>query len=165
MIEPCRDGLPPVAIRIVPPRSPFGRRQAAPHEARRSRRAPREWRRPKSRGPYGKAPKGASPPPPPGRASAPRRNPASPREAEADRILESVRKAARIDEEFLRHATSDDASAADPAVLRDHHLAPSPEAMRAARTPPEPAPITKRSVSNLVMVCVPFPVCAASSKR
>src|SRR5262249_54212468 len=39
----------------------------------------------------------------------------------AQSILEIVREARRINQEFLRHAAANDAGAADAILLRDHH--------------------------------------------
>ena len=38
------------------------------------------------------------------------------------RILKFIGEAARVDHELLRHAAPDDAGAADPVLLRQHHL-------------------------------------------
>ena len=69
--------------------------------------------------------------------------------AEARGILELAGKARGVDQELLRHAAADHAGAADAIFLGDHRRARrSRAAMRAARTPPEPAPMTNRSTSK-----------------
>ena len=60
-------------------------------------------------------------------------------------ILEMLGKLRGVDEELLRHAAADDAGAAEAVFLGDGDALAEPAETRAARTPPEPPPMTKRS--------------------
>ena len=77
------------------------------------------------------------------------------RPAEAARVFEFLREAAGIDEELLGDAAAHDAGAAETVLFGDGdaraHLCAD---TRAARTPPEPAPMTKRSKSNFLFIRV-----------
>ena len=72
------------------------------------------------------------------------------RPAVAGRVLEVVGEVAGVDEELLRDAAADHAGAAERTPRRSRRARRAPRDT-AARTPPEPAPITNRSKSNSVI--------------
>ena len=65
------------------------------------------------------------------------------------RILELLGECAGIDEQLLGDAAAHHAGAAETIVFGDSHPRAICADTRAARTPPDPAPMTKRSKSNV----------------